>query len=77
MNNKYHIAQKLYSKTLKKADYIELKIPTITDYLNNKKHYRTLLLNYINHSLEHDKKIIKILNKSILYIYLKFLIFNF
>ena len=74
---KYYIAESLYLKTIKRVNYIDLKIPTVLDYLNNKQYYRKLVLNYINHSLQFNTKIIQILNKSIFYIYLKYLILNF
>ena len=77
MNKKYFIAYSLYKKTQKSNTYIDLKIPTIEEYLNNKKYYNKLLLNYINHSLIFKPKIIKILKSSLYYQYLEYLFLYF
>ena len=77
MNNTYFIAFSLYKKTKKMNTYIDLKIPTIEEYLNNKKYYNKLLLDYINDSLNFKPKIIKILQCSLYYKYLRYLFLHF
>ena len=76
MNKTYFTAYYLYNKTKKYNTYIDIQIPTIEEYLNNKKYYNKLLLDYINHSLIFKPKIIKILQCS-LYKYLRYLFLYF
>jgi hypothetical protein len=77
MNKTYFTAYYLYNKTKKYNTYIDIQIPTIEEYLNNKKYYNKLLLDYINHSLTFKPKIIKILQCSLYYKYLRYLFLYF
>jgi len=77
MGKTYLTSYYLYNKTIKYNTYINIQIPTIEQYLINKKYYNNLLLNYINHSLTFKPQIIKILQSSLYYKYLCYLFLHF